>query len=139
YLNHVYFGNGARGIEAAARHYFGATTRALTLPQGALLAALLKGPALFDPRRHAERAKELRDLVLTLMEQQGRISPAEAAAARKAPLGVLALSRAGRSDDGPAPHFVEQVRHELEERFGEELYDEPLRIQTTLDLGAQKA
>ena len=139
YLNHVYFGNGAKGIEAAARHYFGTTTRALTLPQGALLAALLKGPALFDPRRHPERARERRDLVLTLMEQQGRIPAAEAAAARKAPLGVLSRSRAGRSDDGPAPHFVEQVRRELEERFGEELYDEPLRIHTTLDVGAQKA
>ncbi len=139
YLNHVYFGNGARGIEAAARHYFGATTRALTLPQGALLAALLKGPAVFDPRRHADRARERRDLVVTLMEQQRRITAAEADAARKAPLGVLSRARAGRSDDGPAPHFVEQVRHELEERFGEELYDEPLRIQTTLDLGAQKA
>jgi penicillin-binding protein 1A len=139
YLNHVYFGNGARGIEAAARHYFGAATRSLTLPQGALLAALLKGPALFDPRRHADRARERRDLVLTLMEEQGRITPAEGAAARKTPLGVLARSRAGRSDDGPAPHFVEQVRHEMEERFGEELYDEPLRIETTLDIGAQKA
>jgi penicillin-binding protein 1A len=139
YLNHVYFGNGARGIEAAARHYFGATTRSLSLPQGALLAALLKGPALYDPRRHPDRARERRDLVLTLMEQQKRITAADAAAARKAPLGVLSRSRAGRSDDGPAPHFVEQVRRELEERFGEELYDEPLRIHTTLDLAAQKA
>jgi len=139
YLNHVYFGNGARGIEAAARHYFGAPTRALTLPQGAMLAAMLKGPALFDPRRHADRARDRRDLVLTLMEQQGRIPAADAIAARKAPLGVLARSRAGRSDDGPAPHFVEHVRRELEERFGEELYDEPLRIHTTLDIGAQKA
>ncbi len=139
YLNHVYFGNGARGIEAAARHYFGATTRSLTLPQGALLAALLKGPALFDPRRHADRARERRDLVLTLMEQQGRIPSAEAVAARKAPLGVQIRSRAGRSDDGPAPYFVEHVRRELEERFGEELYEEPLRIHTTLDIGAQKA
>jgi penicillin-binding protein 1A len=139
YLNHVYFGNGARGIEAAARHYFGATTRSLTLPQGALLAALLKGPALYDPRRHADRARERRDLVLTLMEEQRRITPAEAEAARKSPLGVLARSRAGRSDDGPAPHFLEHVRREMEERFGEELYDEPLRIHTTLDIGAQKA
>ena len=139
YLNHVYFGNGARGIEAAARHYFGATTRSLTLPQGALLAALLKGPALFDPRRHADRARERRDLVLTLMEQQGRLPAADAAAARQAPLGVLSRSRAGRSDDGPAPHFVEHVRRELEERFGEELYEEPLGIHTTLDIGAQKA
>ena len=139
YLNHVYFGNGARGIEAAARHYFGTTTRSLTLSQGALLAALLKGPALYDPRRHPERARERRDLVVTLMEQQGRVTAAEAAAARKAPLGVLSRSRAGRSDDGPAPHFVEHVRRELEERFGEELYDEPLRIHTTLDVGAQKA
>ena len=139
YLNHVYFGNGARGIEAAARHYFGATTRTLTLAQGALLAALLKGPAVYDPRRHPEAARERRDLVLAILEEQGRITPAAALAARKAPLDVLPRSRAGRSDDGPAPHFVEQVRRELEERFGEELYDEPLRIDTTLDSAAQKA
>jgi penicillin-binding protein 1A len=139
YLNHVYFGNGARGIEAAARHYFGATTAKLTLPQGALLAALLKGPAVYDPRRHPDRARERRDLVIGLMEEQRRVTGGEADAARRAPLGVVARSRAGRSDDGPAPHFVEQVRRELEERFGEELYDEPLRIHTTLDTAAQKA
>jgi penicillin-binding protein 1A len=139
YLNHVYFGNGARGIEAAARHYFGSTTAKLTAAQGALLAALLKGPAVYDPRRHPERARARRDLVLGLMEEQGRMTAGEAGAARSAPLGVVARSRAGRSDDGPAPHYVEQVRRELEERFGEELYDVPLRIRTTLDLGAQKA
>ena len=138
YLNHVYFGNGARGIEAAARHYFGSTTAKLTVAQGALLAALLKGPALYDPRRHPDKARERRDLVLALMEEQGRLPAAEVKAARAAPLGVVARSRAGRSDDGPAPHYVEQVRRELEERFGEELYDAPLRIHTTLDLAAQR-
>jgi penicillin-binding protein 1A len=139
YLNQVYFGNGAKGVEAAARHYFGSTTAKLTVAQAALLAALLKGPAIYDPRRHPDRAKERRDLVLALMEEQGRIPAAEARAARAAPLGVVARSRAGRSDDGPAPHYVEQVRRELEERFGEELYDAPLRIHTTLDLAAQRA
>src|SRR5207253_2767893 len=75
YLNHIYFGNGARGIEAAARHYFGIPSSRLSLPQAALLAGLPKGPGLYDPRRNPRQARARRDLVLTLMEEQKRITP----------------------------------------------------------------
>ena len=73
YLSHIYFGNGARGVEAAARHYFGTSASRLTLSQAALLAGLIRGPSRYDPRRFPDRARERRDLVLTLMEQQGRV------------------------------------------------------------------
>ena len=67
-------------MEAAARHYFGTSASRLTLSQAALLAALIRGPSRYDPRRFPDRARERRDLVLTLMEQQGRVPPATATA-----------------------------------------------------------
>ena len=106
YLNHIYFGHGARGIEAAARHYFGVPAARADVAQAALLAALPKAPTHYDPRRRPERAKERRDLVITLMEQQGRLTPArprpgrahEAASGRRPPKG--AAGRARRSPAG---------------------------------------
>jgi 1A family penicillin-binding protein len=139
YLNHIYFGNRAHGVEAAARQYFGAPAESLTLPQAALLAALPKAPTHYDPREHPEKARERRDLVLTLMERQGRIPRSEAEEAREAPLGVVPPPRQERVESGLAPYFVEQVRRELEERFGPGLYSRPLRILTTLDSRLQRA
>jgi 1A family penicillin-binding protein len=139
YLNHIYFGNGARGIEAAARHYFGRPSRALTLPQAALLAALPKAPSHYDPRRHPKEARERRDLVLGLMAQQKKIERAEAEAARQAPLGVVGKPRAQRPDAPFAAYFVEEVRRELEDRLGDEFYAQKLRVHTTLDSAAQRA
>lgn len=138
YLSHVYFGNGARGIEAAARHYFDTSAARLTLGQASLLAALLKGPAVYDPRLHADRARQRRDLVLSLMEEQRRVRPDEARAARAAPLGVV-RSRGPGLEPGPAAYFVEEVRRQLEDQLGERLYTETLRVTTTLDVDAQRA
>jgi penicillin-binding protein 1A len=139
YLNHVFFGGGARGIEAASRQYFGRSATELTLEQGALLAALLKAPTHYNPRNHPEAARERRDLVLALMAEQGRISADEAAAARAAPLGVVAKGHLSDPEPPAAPYFVEQARRELEARFGDSLYRRPLRIVTTLDLTVQEA
>jgi penicillin-binding protein 1A len=139
YLNHIYFGNGARGIEAAARHYFGRASSDLSLPQAALLAAMPKAPAHYDPRRHPKEARERRDLVLSLMAEQKRISEAEMKAARQAPLGVIAKPRAQRPDAPFAAYFVEEVRREMEDRLGNDFYAHKLRIHTTLDAAAQKA
>jgi penicillin-binding protein 1A len=138
YLNHIYFGNGARGIEAAARHYFGVAARELSLPQAALLAALPKGPGHYDPRRNPREARERRDLVLSLMAEQGRVDAAAADRARAAPLRVVRRRAAG---DRPvfAAYFIEEVRRQLEELLGGDLYDQRLRIRTTLDAGAQRA
>ena len=138
YLNHIYFGNGARGIEAAARHYFGVHAKDLTLVQAALLAALPKGPGHYDPRRNPTEARERRNLVLSLMAEQRRVPAAAADRARQAPLGI---TRRRVSGGGPvfAGYFIEEVRRQLEELLGGDLYDQRLRIRTTLDVNAQRA
>jgi len=112
YLNHIYFGNGARGIEAAARHYFGVHAKDLTLVQAALLAALPKGPGHYDPRRNPTEARERRNLVLSLMAEQRRVPAAAADRARQAPLGI---TRRRVSGGGPvfAGYFIEEVRRQL--------------------------
>jgi penicillin-binding protein 1A len=139
YLNHIYFGNGARGIESAAQQYFRCPAARLTVAQAALLAALPKAPSHYDPRLHPTRALERRNLVLARMVEQGRLRSELAAAAAREPLGVSPPSPRDPSAAGFARYFAEEVRRELEERFGEQLYTRPLRIWTTLDVGAQHA
>ncbi len=139
YLNNIYFGNRARGIEAAARQYFACSAKELTLPQAALLAALPKAPSHYDPRRHPDEALARRNLVLTMMRDQGRAPRYLAEKAKLEPLGLAPAPRQEKVEAGLAPWFVEQVRHELEERFGANLYTRPLRIVTTLDSTAQRA
>jgi penicillin-binding protein 1A len=139
YLNHIYFGNGAHGIEAAARQYFGVAARQLNLSQAALLAALPKAPTHYDPRRNPDRARERRNLVLTLMERQGRVSAREARDARETPLGLVTTPAVKREEVGVAPWFVAEVRRQLEEHFGESLYNQTLLVRTTLDRGVQQA
>ncbi|HET8647655.1 MAG TPA: PBP1A family penicillin-binding protein, partial [Vicinamibacteria bacterium] len=138
YLNNIYFGNGARGVEAASRHYFGKPAARLTLAEAALLAAMPKAPTNYDPRRHRERARRRRDLVLSLMEEQGLVRPAEAEAARAAALRVRPARRVA-TGMGQAPYFVEQVEREAEQHLGSELYHRPWRIHTTLDARVQRA
>jgi 1A family penicillin-binding protein len=139
YLSHIYFGNGARGIEAASRHYFGVPVSRVTVAQGAMLAGLPKAPTHYDPRRHPDAARERRDLVLRLMEEQEVIPAAEATAARAKPLGVVRRRPPAGADRLVAPWFVEEVRRLLEDELGERLYAESLQITTTLDLGLQQA
>ncbi len=92
YLNHIDFGHGTRGIGAAARHYFDRPASQLTLSQAALLAALAKSPADYDPRQHPEAARRRRDLVLALLVQQGRVPYKEADVALALPLTVVPAS-----------------------------------------------
>jgi penicillin-binding protein 1A len=139
YLNHIYFGNGARGIEAAAWQYFRQPAARLTLAQAALLAALPKAPTRYDPRRHPDHALARRNLVLARMTAQARVAPEVAAAAAREPLGVLSPPERPRARPMFARYFAEEVRRQLEERFGESLYTTPLRVWTTLDLEAQRA
>jgi penicillin-binding protein 1A len=139
YLNHIYFGHGARGVEAAARHYFGVPASTLDVAQAALLAALPKAPTHYDPRTRPAQAKERRDLVIALMEKQGRLTPAAASQARQQPIKVVAEPKRPLSAAPFAAWFVEEVRRELEESLGPDLYDEKLRIHTTLDAEVQRA
>lgn len=136
YLNHVYLGAGAHGVEAASRHYFDRGAEELALEHAALLAAITRAPSFYDPRRHPERAEARRNLVLSLMEAQGRISPEAAGEARNRPLGVPAVPPPPMAPT-PAPYFVDALREELEDALGADAYAPGLRIHTTLDSRAQ--
>jgi penicillin-binding protein 1A len=137
YLNTVYFGSGAYGVESAARRFFGSTAQELTLPQCALLAGCIQSPTRYDPFRDPAAALERRNLVLREMRDQGYITAEDAGHALGEPLGVQEPTPADRQF---APYFVEYVRRDLLERIGSErLYRGGLRIYTTLDPAAQRA
>ena len=138
YLNHIYFGGGAYGIEAASRLYFDKPASDLTVEESATLAALPKAPSHYDPRRQPERSLARRNLILTLMEQQGLLTSEEAAAAREVELVAREDGVRDRSGVPLGAYFIDVIRPELEERFGEALYRSKLRIYTTLDPVAQR-
>ncbi|MHB8763374.1 MAG: penicillin-binding protein 1A [Deferrisomatales bacterium] len=136
YLNQIYLGNGAYGVAAAAEVYFGKPLAELTLAQCALLAAVPKAPALYDPFRHPERAKARRDLVLGRLAQLGWADAEALSLARAEPLPTPRPG-AGRIR---APYFVEAVRRKLLERLdGDLVYQGGLRVYTTLDSVLQQA
>ena len=139
YLNHIYFGDGAYGIDAAARNYFRKPARQLTLAEAALFAAMPKSPTYYNPRRHRQRAEARRDLVLDLMARQQFITGQEATAAKEKPVRVRRDPAPRRKEATVAPYFVEAVRRVLENHFGEDLYTSPVRIYTTLDRRVQRA
>ena len=142
YLNTIYFGNGAYGVQAAAQTYFGAPVEQVTLGQAALLAGLIRSPTRTDPFRAPELAAARRRTVLDRMVQLGWAEPGQAAAAAAEPL-VRPVPPAERY---AAPHFVERVKQFIldGERFGatpaarrDLLFGGGLRIHTTLDLARQ--
>jgi penicillin-binding protein 1A len=135
YLNTIYFGSGAYGIEAGARTYFSKSVGQLNLPEAALLAGVVKAPSLYSPLVDVKRAKSRRDVVLGRMKALGHISPAQAHSAISAPVNLKPFFK-GR---GVASHFVDHVRKELEPRYGRALLARGgLRIHTTLDLETQQ-
>lgn len=135
YLNQIYLGNGAYGVETAAQRYFGKSVRELSLPEAAMLAALPKAPERYNPRRFPDRALQRRNTVLALLRDEGVLSDADASLAQAAP---LRLARRGGGGDA-APYFADWVRRLLEERFGDSLYTAGYRVHTTLDLDLQDA
>jgi penicillin-binding protein 1A len=134
YLNQIHFGRNWYGIESAARHYFGKGAAELSIAEAASLAALPKGPAIYDPIRYADRNRNRRDAIIGLMLDQGYITRTEAAAARREPIRVA--PNAGMSV--AAPYFVDAVRQTLE-RAGFAVQDGGLRITTTIDPALQRA
>ena len=135
YLNQIYLGNGAYGVESAAQRYFGKNVRELNLPEAALLAALPKAPERYNPRREPDRAVQRRNTVLELLRDQHVINDADASLAKAYPLQL-----AQRTETGDvAPYFVEWVRKQLDEQFGRQLYEQGLKVYTTLDIDMQLA
>ncbi|NJD55506.1 MAG: PBP1A family penicillin-binding protein [Nitrospirae bacterium] len=134
YLNQAYFGSRAYGIEAASQTYFGKTTRALSIGEAALLASLPKAPSHYSPFRNFNKARERRSLVLQQMLDQGFISEEQYGQAMKEPIPATPHQRTYE-----APYFVEILRQQLEQKYGNELYTAGYKIHATIDLKLQKA
>ncbi len=135
YLNQLFLGGNAYGVEAAAYKYFGKSARDLNVAEGATLAAIAPGPTPYNPRRNPEIALVRRNSVINLMAEQGYLSPEEAEHWKAYPLQVSARE----SFDEVAPYFVEWIRQQLYDRFGTQVYERGFRVYTTLDLDMQIA
>lgn len=129
YLNQVYFGNLAYGIEAAANAYFGKSAADLSLAECALLAGLPQQPATYDPLTNLEAAKARQEVVLRLMVQNGYVTEGEAALAYNDVLQFAAIPFPIE-----APHFVMAVWTQLERAYPEQVYRDGLTVYTTVDL-----
>lgn len=135
YINEVYLaqdGNRAiHGFGLASVHWFDRPLQELASHQIALLVAMVKGPSYYDPRRHPERARQRRDLVLELMAEQGILSQPQLAAAQRQPLRIVQRQR---QVSNWVPAFMDLLRRQLRRDYQEEdLQSEGLRIFTTLD------
>lgn len=135
YGNQIYLGSGMYGFEAASQFYFSKHALDLNLTEAALLAGLPKGPVAYSPLINPEKALRRRNLVLSEMESDGVITHQQAEQARQAPLGL----HVSQPQMSVAPWFQEEVRRELEKKFGvEQVHEAGLRVDTTLDLDLQK-
>ena len=137
YLNTIYFGHGAYGIQQAARAYFKKSAKDLTLADSALLAGIPSDPSLYDPASNPRSATLRRRHVLRLMFDQGKISRSQFRRADRAPLPVLDDIRLPGTQ-GPAPYFVNYVKDDLVARYGAgRVFGGGLKVTTTIDLDLQ--
>lgn len=138
YLNVIYLGNGVYGVEAASRDLFGKTVSGLTVPEGAMLAALPKGPSAYTPRRAPTRAITRRNLVLSLMAREGYISDQQAARFRDTPLRIA--RQEWRPDLVGDSYAIDAVRDVVDSVLKSGSLDvNDLTVYTTLDTRAQVA
>ncbi|MBI2058781.1 MAG: PBP1A family penicillin-binding protein [Nitrospirae bacterium] len=137
YLNQIFLGHGAYGVEAAAQMYFHKSTPELTVAEGAFLAGLAPAPNTYSPYNNSEQGKNRQKYVLRRMVEDGYIPEAKATEAWQQPLPLYPQP----SDTVyAAPYFVEQVRRHIESKYGAHaLYSQGLKVYTTVELGAQEA
>ena len=137
YLNQIYLGHGAYGVEAAAQTYFGKKAKDLALAESAMLAGLPQAPSRYSPFLNYQRARERQRYVLKRMVEEGFLSPLQAQAAEQSPLN---FARASDSEGSPAPHLVDMVRKFLYQNYGSDfVLQAGLTVWTTLESGFQKA
>ena len=136
YLNTVYFGNGAYGVQAAAQTYWGISAKKLSVAQSALLAGLIQRPEAYDPVDDPEAAMGRRNVVIDRMVAEGYVTKAEAAELKARPIKVKEQA----SQTSPHAYFVRHVTDNLLDDFGEEqTFGGGLRVHTTLDRAMQVA
>src|SRR6202142_3181039 len=136
YANQIFLGHGVYGFEAASEFYFSKPARRLTLAEAALLAGLPKGPQVYSPINHPDRASKRRNLVINAMLEDGKITAAQAEDVRSSPL-VLHLQH---DPNSLAPYFVEEIRRYLENKYGaDQVHEGGLKVYTSLDVDLQRA
>lgn len=134
YLNKIYFGHGAHGVEMASRLYFGKPVSQITLPEAALLAGIIRAPNASSPYNNIARAKNRQEIALIRMEAEGYITPSEREALRKQPITLSTLRKTTDSYN----YFLEYIRQQLEQKYGVEMvYKGGLKVYTTLNRNAQ--
>ena len=137
YLNQIFLGNQAYGVQAAAQNYFRKNVSDLNVAEIALLAGLPQAPSRFSPFRHPKRAKARREYVLRRMLEEGSITEAELTEAKETPIVVYPALDVSRS---VTPYFTEHVRRKLFEQFGEDkILNEGLTVFTTVDVERYRA
>jgi penicillin-binding protein 1A len=138
YMNTVYFGRGAYGIDAAARTYFKQKVENLEPAQSALLAGVIRSPEFYGKQDHAASAKVRRDYILQAMVDRGWLTAKEGRAAMASKLGISWKTIPQGIANSKAPFFLEKVRQYLVARYGAEAVNlGGLRVRTTLDMKMQ--
>ncbi|GAB6099157.1 PBP1A family penicillin-binding protein [Halanaerocella petrolearia] len=131
YLNEIFLGYNAYGVQSAANYYFNKDVEDLTLSESALIAALIKAPNYYSPYRNKKVARQRRNIVLEKMAEQGHITVQEAKKAKKEP---IKLEKPEKDNEETAPYFVRYVRDKLLDKFGaKQVYTGGLKVHTTLD------
>jgi penicillin-binding protein 2A len=141
YLNQIYFGEGAWGIQRAAKIYFGKEASELTLSESAMLAGLIKAPSILSPFKNMEKSIQRRNLVLALMENEGYISHTEVEQAKQEPV-VLNEEKVEDEYDGKYPYYVDHIIQEAMKKYQltqNEILSGGLHIFTELNPAIQKA
>lgn len=137
YLNGVYLGHHSYGVQSAAENYYRKNVEDLTLPETALLAGLPQAPSRYSPFAHPEQAKARRRYVLRRMREEGMITEEQRRAAEEAEVNVHRVDDIFRET---APFYVEQVRRQIVERYGNDrMLHDGLRVEMAMDLEAQRA
>jgi penicillin-binding protein 2A len=141
YLNQIYFGEGAWGIQRAAQTYFGKDVSELTLSESATLAGLIKAPSILSPYKNMDKAVERRDLVLSLMENEGYIRQEDVDKAKEQSI-VLTDEENDDDYDGKYPYYVDHIIDEATKKYNltkNEILSGGLHIYTELNPSVQKA
>lgn len=137
YLNQIYLGHGAYGVQAAAQSYFHKDVSELTLAEITILAGLPQAPSKYSPARNPEKARERRSYVLDRMVAEGYINIVDATDAMNSPIEVFPLTNINMEE---APYFTEHIRRYLEAKYGADtLYEQGLTVFTTLNTDMQNS
>lgn len=139
YMNQIYFGQGAYGVQSAAHVYFGKDASQLTLAQAALIAGLPQSPNYYSPFNDLEASKKRQAVVLGQMVKYGYITQEQADQARQSDLGLVAKQEQTHEKSN-ASYFINYVIAQVSEKYGDDaIYKDGLKIYTTLDMDAQNA